>query len=104
MYRIIAFVSVVLIVVCVASNLPAVSADGALQLGEWGAVAAMFDGEMLVLESVTEVRLVGIQTPKIPVGRGGFGAWLLGEGARVALKNFALGRGVELHYGGRQID
>lgn len=108
MYRIIALVSVVLIVVCVASRVPAVSADGtsprALPLGEQGVVAAIVDGDTLVLESGTEVRLVGIQAPKIPLGRAGFVAWPLGEEARAALTGFALGRVVALHYGGRQMD
>jgi len=108
MYRIIAFVSVVLIVVCVAFRVHAVSADSAsvlaLPVGEQGVVAAIVDGDTLVLESGTEVRLVGIQAPKISLGRAGFVAWPLGEEARDALKDLVLGRSVALHYGGRQMD
>ena len=55
MYRLIAFVSVVLIVVCVASRASVVAADNAqvraLPVGEQGVVAAIVDGDTLVLES-----------------------------------------------------
>jgi len=108
MYRIVALVSVVLVVVCVAFRASAASADGAparaLPVGERGVVAAIVDGDTLVLESGTEVRLVGIQAPKIPLGRAGFVAWPLGDEARAALGDLVLGRAVALHYGGRQMD
>jgi micrococcal nuclease len=50
------------------------------------------------------VRLVGIQTLKLPLGREGFVAWPLAEEAKSALEAMALGRSVELFYGGLEID
>ena len=39
----------------------------------------IIDGDTLVLQSGVQVRLVGIQAPKLPLGRRGFTAWPLAE-------------------------
>ena len=80
-------------------------ADAAsLPVGERGVVTEIVDGDTLFLDSGTQVRLVGIQAPKLPLGRAGFVAWTLGEEAKAALADLTLGRMVALHYGGRQMD
>ena len=62
------------------------------------------DGDTLVLGDGREVRLVGIQAPKLPLGRAGFKAWPLAEEAKQSLSALTLGRAVTLGYGGRRID
>ena len=85
----------------------AVALAGALFAGEETApprdgpyrVTAVIDGDTLVLDSGREVRLVGIQAPKLPLGRKGFKAWPLAEEAKVALEAITLGQEVELGLG-----
>jgi endonuclease YncB( thermonuclease family) len=69
-----------------------------------GVVRAVVDGDTLVLESGAEVRLVGIQAPKLPLGRRGFPTWPLADEARAALAALTLNRRLALGYGGRRID
>ena len=55
--------------------LPAVTPDAAEADTTAGAtVAEVVDGDTLILADGTEVRLVGIQAPKLPLGRKGFRA------------------------------
>jgi micrococcal nuclease len=75
-----------------------------LPRGETSLAVEVVDGDTLLLENGVEVRLVGIQAPKLPLGRAGFKAWPLGEEAKRALEDLALGRRLTLHYGGRQRD
>ena len=60
--------------------------------GETGLVASVVDGDTLVLDSGLEVRLVGMQAPKLPLGRPDFTAWPLAEEAKTALERMALGQ------------
>jgi len=70
-----------------------------------GAEAAqVVDGDTLVLADGREVRLVGIQAPKLPLGRTGFEAWPLAEEARAFLAELTLGRYLDLGFGGRRGD
>lgn len=69
-----------------------------------GMVASVVDGDTVVLESGSQVRLTGIQAPKLPLGRPGFRAWPLGTQSKSALERLALGRRLELRYTGRRID
>ena len=62
------------------------------------------DGDTLVLEDGQQVRLVGIQAPKLSLGRPGFRAWPLAEDAKAALSRLSRGREVRLAYGGRRRD
>ncbi len=62
------------------------------------------DGDTLLLETGQQVRLVGIQAPKLPLGRPNFQAWPLAEEAKAALSGLALGHEVRLAYGGRRMD
>ncbi len=72
--------------------------------GETGRVVEIVDGDTLILAEGRRVRLVGIQAPKLPLGRPGFKAWPLAEAAKAALSDLTLGRAVTLAYGGRRSD
>jgi endonuclease YncB( thermonuclease family) len=76
----------------------------ALEQGETSPAIEVVDGDTLLLENGTEVRLVGIQAPKLPLGRAGFKSWPLAEEAKQALKALALGKRLTLYYGGRKTD
>lgn len=71
---------------------------------ETGVVRDIVDGDTLVLEGGTSVRLTGIQAPKLPLGRAGFRAWPLANEARDLLARLSLDRTVRLEYSGRRID
>ena len=77
---------------------------GALDIVERARVVDVIDGDRVVLDDGREVRLVGLQAPKLPLGRTGFKAWPLAEEAKEALSDLTLGREVGLGYGGRRID
>ena len=94
----------ILIFIALASTAPAAPAQDGLEPGGGGVVQRVVDGDTLVLEDGTEIRLVGIQAPKLPLGRPNFRAWPLAAEAKAALQEMALGRRVELRYGGRRLD
>lgn len=77
---------------------------GPLEPGGTAEIVEVIDGDTVVLEDGREVRLVGIQAPKLPLGRPGFETWPLAEDAKRTLEEIALGRTVELRYGGRRMD
>ncbi len=86
---------------------PALAAGG-LEKGESARVRAVVDGDTVVLEraigGATQVRLVGIQAPKLPLGRPDFPVWPLAAEAKQALEKLTLGQAVTLSYGGRRLD
>ncbi len=59
----------------------AAPAAAGLEAGESAGVARVVDGDTVVLDhaigTATEVRLVGIQAPKLPLGRPDFPTWPL---------------------------
>jgi endonuclease YncB( thermonuclease family) len=69
-----------------------------------GAVRDVVDGDTVVLDGGTQVRLVGIQAPKLPLGRPGFRPWPLAEESKALLETLTLGKSLRLSYGGRRID
>lgn len=79
-------------------------APAGLVIDGGGRVAEIVDGDTVFLDDGTEVRLVGLQAPKLPLGRRGFAAWPLADEARDRLAALVLGRQVSLAYGGRRID
>ena len=79
-------------------------AAAALERAGGGTVVEVVDGDTVILDSGLEVRLVGIQAPKLPLGRAGFVAWPLADEAKAALEDLVLNRAVELAYGGRRSD
>ncbi|GGA35187.1 thermonuclease family protein [Pelagibacterium lentulum] len=70
-----------------------------LREGPTARVVAIADGDTLDLETGLTVRLVGIQAPKLPLGREGFEPWPLGDEAKAALSDLALGKMATLYYG-----
>lgn len=75
-----------------------------LEQGGSATVIAVVDGDTVVLDDDRQVRLVGIQAPKLPLGRKGFKKWPLADAAKKALERLVQGRMVELRYGGRRVD
>jgi endonuclease YncB( thermonuclease family) len=75
-----------------------------LASGGTAKAVSVIDGDTLVLDDGREVRLVGLQAPKLPLGRRGFETWPLADEAKAGLERLALGRRLALHYGGRQVD
>jgi endonuclease YncB( thermonuclease family) len=72
--------------------------------GPRGTVTAVRDGDTVLLDSGLVVRLIGIQAPKLPLGREDFPAWPLAETARAALETLTLNQKVEVRYGGERVD
>ncbi len=64
----------------------------------------MIDGDTVKLRGGPEVRLTGIQAPKLALGRTGFRDWPLAAEARSALEALTRGARVRLVYGGRRVD
>lgn len=75
-----------------------------LTSGEAGEVTSVVDGDTLILASGTEVRLVGIQAPKLALGRVGFKPWPLAGEAKAMLETLSLNQPVTLYFGGREKD
>jgi len=76
----------------------------ALAPGGSARVARVIDGDTVRLADGRDVRLVGIQAPKLPLGRPGFSAWPLADEARAALEALVAGETVTLGYGGARMD
>lgn len=69
-----------------------------------GTVREIVDGDTVVLDGGTELRLVNIQAPKLPLGRKNFQAWPLADEAKRTLAALTLGKTLALEYDGRRID
>lgn len=67
-------------------------------------VTDVVDGDTIRLETGAEVRLTGIQAPKLPLGRKGFRAWPLAGDAKAALAAIIGNRELRLDYTGRRHD
>jgi micrococcal nuclease len=64
----------------------------------------VIDGDTVVLDTGREVRLVGLQAPKLPLGRKGFRKWPLADESKAALERLTLRRRLTLNHGGREVD
>jgi micrococcal nuclease len=82
----------------------AVQACQELRLVEAGMVTQVVDGDTIMLDDGRVVRLIGMQAPKLPLGRDGFEAWPLAPEAKSALEAIALGKPARLGFGGEQTD
>ncbi|MCG8503514.1 MAG: thermonuclease family protein [Sphingomonadales bacterium] len=67
-------------------------------------VRDVIDGDTVLLEDGRQVRLVGIQAPKLPLEREGFRAWPLADAAKARLEELVAGEPVNLLYGGAAED
>jgi micrococcal nuclease len=75
-----------------------------LTTGETERVSAVIDGDTVALVGGGEVRLVGIQAPKLPLGRARVTKWPLADAGKAALERLVAGREVVLGYGDRRGD
>lgn len=69
-----------------------------------GRVASVVDGDTVRLDNGSQIRLTGIQAPKLPLGRHGFKAWPLSKESKFALEKLTLHQQISLRYDGRKID
>jgi len=67
-------------------------------------IVAVTDGDTITIDTGAQVRLTGIQAPKLPLGRAGFRAWPLAGRAKQELERLGGGRTARLVYRGRKID
>jgi micrococcal nuclease len=75
-----------------------------LTRGSSAKVVEVIDGDTVVLEDGKEVRLVGIQAPKLPLNRPNFKEWPLAREAKDELEKLVLNQRVTLSYGGARVD
>jgi len=75
-----------------------------LKPGIEGTVAAVTDGDTVILDNGEKVRLIGLQAPKLPLGRPGFEPWPLADAAKAMLEELALGQTVAIRHGGAERD
>ena len=83
-----------------ARKLPAQNPDPV----ETAIVTEVVDGDTIRLDTGAEVRLTGIQAPKLPLGRKGFRTWPLAAEAKAALSALSRDRQVRLAYPGQRHD
>ena len=69
-----------------------------------GVVVQVTDGDTVVLDDGTTVRMIGTQAPKLPLGRDGYETWPLAPESKAALEGLTLNRTVRLGYGGERVD
>jgi endonuclease YncB( thermonuclease family) len=77
--------------------------EGLVQAGT-AHVVDVIDGDTVVFADGSEGRLVGIQAPKLALGRRGFVDWPLAAEAHAALRDMALDRDLVLAFGGTERD
>lgn len=75
-----------------------------LARGASATVVEVIDGDTVVLDTGGEVRLVGIQAPKLPLSRPNFKEWPLAREAKQELEKLVLDRRVTLSHGGARGD
>lgn len=75
-----------------------------LKQGGSDTIVEVVDGDTVILSSGKQVRMVGTQAPKLALSRKDFVDWPLADLAKTELENIALGKKVELQYGGLKID
>lgn len=72
----------------------------ALTDGGLGVVATVIDGDTVRLKDGTaDIRLIGLQAPKLPLGRRGFKAWPLADESKAALADLVLNKAVTVRLG-----
>lgn len=75
-----------------------------LPAGAAGSVTTVVDGDTVILDTGIEVRMVGIQAPKLPLGRRGFKPWPLAEESKTTLDVLVRDHRFTPHFGGREMD
>lgn len=97
---------VIVALLCVVANAGAALSSEAANLPSesGGTVTEVIDGDTVILSSGVEVRMVGIQAPKLPLGRRGFTKWPLADEAKITLESMVRGRQFDLYFGGLRMD
>ncbi len=76
--------------------------------GPTAVVREVVDGDTVILDDrfpgPKQVRLVGLQAPKLPLGRKGFKEWPLAPDSKYALEELTLHKPVRLYFGGARMD
>ncbi len=80
------------------------SLPGKLELGETHKVVEVVDADTVRLDNKRQVRLVGLQGPKLPLGRPNYPTWPLAPEARAHLAKLIGDAPLTLHYGGVRED
>lgn len=75
-----------------------------LPLGGTAEVSSVIDGDTVILNDGREIRLVGLQAPKLALGRAGFTPWPLAEDAKAHLAQLILGQTVTLRLAPQALD
>lgn len=75
-----------------------------LKPGPKGRVVEVTDGDTVVLDNGDKIRLIGMQAPKLPLGRIGYEKWPFADEAQAFLDDFAMGENVRIYYGGARKD
>lgn len=75
-----------------------------LDIGETRKAAEIVDADTVRLDNGRQVRLVGLQGPKLPLGRPNFRAWPLAAEAREHLAKLIGEMPLTLHFGGARED
>lgn len=75
-----------------------------LEIGPARAVVEVLDGETLVLDDKSQVRLIGALAPRALDGAAEEGAWPLAQAAKAELAKLAHGKSVDLGFAGRRTD
>lgn len=78
--------------------------EGVFEAGGQAVVSQVVDGDTVVLSDGRVVRLVGLQAPKLPLGRAEFRPWPLSAEAKSVLEDLSLRRTVQLHFAGDSTD
>jgi endonuclease YncB( thermonuclease family) len=94
----------VLMILALPAGAVEITALNQLKGGVKATVVRVVDGDTVILDSGRQVRLVGIQAPKLPLGRSGFQAWPLAAEAKTYLETVLLGQVVEIRLGDTQED
>jgi len=100
---------VLIVLLLLALNSPAqATVLDRLKRGPDAIVTEVVDGDTVVLDreidGARQVRLVGLQAPKLPLGRKGFKMWPLAPQSKTALEALTLNKHVTLAFGGRDVD
>jgi micrococcal nuclease len=83
---------------------PAGLGQGPLAEGGGAEVREAVDGDTVILADNRQVRLVGLQAPKLGLGRKNFKDWPLAEESKRAIAALTLGKRVTLRHGGTRQD
>ncbi len=85
------------------SAIPALARDRLVEGGD-GTVREAVDGDTVILADGREVRLVGLQAPKLSLGRKNFKDWPLADKSKRAVQALTVGQRVTLRHGGTSRD